>query len=156
MEDKPMVPKPTVMEKATEKVEALKAQIATLKAKNKELQDKLAFQVTRLKVEAKELRERVENTKVFIAGKSVYVKSKDFIARVQILPKKQILCFQYGEELIYLHGYILENKRAGYLTVREAQLVDYDLFEDKYFVKRPSSAPYIPRERVQFVIDSPM
>ena len=155
-EQKPVVVKPSVKEKAAKQIEALKAQIVVLKAKNAELMEKLTFEVTKLKVQAKELQERLANTKPVIASKSLYVKTKNFISGVRIVPVKHIICFKQGDELLYLHGYVLDTKR-GCFVVREPKLVDYKIKDDSFFVVREADRPFlVPGGNVQFIVAAPM
>lgn len=152
-EQKPV--KPTLQEKYDNQLKNFKAQVAALKVKNAELVEKLAFQATKLKIQAKEMKERVENTKPVIAGKSLVTKIKNLFARVKVLPVKHIVCFKEGDEILYLHGYVLDNRRGG-IVVREAKLVDYNIKEDTFFEVRDSIRPFlVPASSVQYVVAAP-
>lgn len=152
-DEKPVSPLKT---KALETVDALKAEIETLKAKNALLVEDLKFQVVKLKVQLREFKERVNNSKAALATKSLWGKFVALFKDVEVVPKKRILATTIADETICLMGYILQNKRAGYVVVREAKIVDFTLGDPTYFIKEGAGNVYISISKIDFICDPPM
>jgi hypothetical protein len=106
--------------------EALKQKLQVLEDKNKELNEKLIFQAAKLRVQAKELAERASNTKVYIAGKSLWQKIKALFTGAKVVPEKKVISVTMDDLVVTVMGYLIHNRACGTIIMRDAQVVDLD------------------------------
>jgi hypothetical protein len=149
-EEKAVIESPSLKAKLGESLEILKAKVLHLKEKNQELMKKCKDQAAKIKAQTALLAERAGNSKTAIAAKSLYGKARS----VKVLPKKQVVAFEIGGKTNFIYGYVVENYRQGYLVIRDASLIEYDLTTGLIStVRHIDNTPYIPRENVNFICD---
>jgi len=135
--------------KLNESLEILKIKVKKLQEKNKELVKKCKDQAAKIKAQTALIAERASNSKTAIAAKSLYGKAKS----VKVLPHKEVVALDYEGKTQFIYGYVVENYRAGYLVIRDASLVEFNLKDGiTNTLGHIDNTPYIPRENIKFII----
>ena len=140
---------PSLKVKLGESLEILKLKVKKLQEKNNELVKKCKDQAAKIKAQTALIAERASNSKTAIAAKSLYGKAKS----VKVLPHKEVVAFDYEGKTQFIYGYVVENYRAGYLVIRDASLVEFNLKDGiTNTLGHIDNTPYIPRENIKFII----